>query len=149
LGTAFLEQELAQITGDFAMVERLEQVAAGLSGEPEAELLDIVHTLISRIPPVRAQIAADMLCLAQSTVSRWARAGLLVQADVPGSSVVHLDPHHLHEVMHLLHTVRAKNEANPDFAKHLRWAMQDRQLAQSDAVVHGLAELDRSEYVDL
>ena len=147
--TAFLAQERAQITDAYAMVERLEGLADDLSGKPLTELRDIVDTLVGRIPPVRAQIAADMLSVAQSTVSRWARDGLLVQADVPGSSVVHLDPHHLHEVMHLLRTVRDKGERHPDFTKHLRWALQDRQLAQSDAVVQGLAELDRGEYVDL
>lgn len=148
-GTAFLAQERARITDEFDTVERLETLAAGLSGEPKAELRDIVNTLIGRIPPVRAQVAADLLCLAQSTVSRWAREGLLAKADVPGSSVVYLDAAHLHEVMHLLRTVRAKGEKNPDFKQHLRWALQDRQLAQSPDVVQGLAELDRGEYVDL
>ncbi|GLY54850.1 hypothetical protein [Lentzea sp. NBRC 102530] len=147
--TAFLEKERARITDEFATVERLEGLADDLSGEPLAELQDIVHTLLGRIPPVRVQIAAGLLCLAQSTVSRWANAGLLAQVDVPNSSVVHLDPHHLHEVMHLLRAVRDKGEKNPDFTKHLRWALQDRQLAQSHAVTQGLAELDRGEYVDL
>ncbi|MFJ5984390.1 hypothetical protein [Lentzea sp. NPDC092896] len=71
-------------------------------------------------------------------MSRWTKAGLLVQVDVGDSSVVHL-----------VRTVRAKGEKRPAFTQHLRWVPDDRQLAQSEAVVRGLAELDRGESVEL
>lgn len=148
-GTAFLAQERAQVTEAFDTVEQLEAVASGLSGEPESKLRTIVNVLLGRIPPVRATIAADLLCVAQPTVSRWARSGLLVEAEVPNSTVLHLDATHLHEVLHLLRDVRAKGAANPDFTKYLRWALQDRELAGSADVRQGLAELDRGEYVEL
>lgn len=147
--TAVLEQERAQITATFDAVEEIEGVAAGLPASSGTKLRAVAQSLVGHLSPVRAVIAADLLGVSVKTVRKWAGLGMLREVKTR-SRVLHVDAAHLHEVLHLVHDLRAAGKENIEFFRQLQWKMEDRDLLATNELQEGLRELrDGADLVEL
>src|SRR5687767_11851221 len=90
----------------FNMIEKLEEVASSLSpsSRNRAKLQDVLEWQLGRIGAVRPSVAAKLLAISERTIRTWTDEGVLIKTtDKPR---LLLDPHRLHEVMHLVHDLR-------------------------------------------
>ncbi|MFI9010990.1 hypothetical protein ACIGNX_27510 [Actinosynnema sp. NPDC053489] len=149
--TAVVERQREQVATTFDAVEEIEDVASGLPAEEDqTRLRAVAKSFLGTLPPVRASVAAELLNISTPTVRKWARLGMLHEVKVQWSRVLHVDAVHLHEVLHLVQDLRKAGKDNVEFFRHLRWAMEDRDLLASSDVQEGLKQLrEGAERVEL
>src|SRR5262245_14680845 len=94
----------------FEQVERIEAVAKTRdeADERRTQLLAAVHDLVAMAGAIRPVIAASLLELSDRTVRTWTREGVLKAAGTEPNLT--LDPLRVHEVMHLIHDLRAAGQ---------------------------------------
>lgn len=100
--------ETAHAQSLISRVETLEDVAGTLpkGDHRRVKLLEVVEQSLAEAPPLRPRIAAALLDLSEKTVRSWLAEGVLVRAEGPSSRVL-LDTRQVHDVMHLVRSMRA------------------------------------------
>jgi hypothetical protein len=135
----------------FAHVERLEEIAAGLDERdaPAArKLYELADEVVSAVSPVRISIAADLLKVSRVTVQAWCRRGVLKAAEPSKVAVRTLDPHRLHDVLHLVKELRELGEKPGGLAEQVWYRLEDRALADSEELQKGLEAWRSGDVVD-
>lgn len=126
-----------QVLGAFRRVERIEEIAARVPDAEAGGLHVVVDEMLDEMPPVRVAVAAELLELTKPTVTKWCERGVL--RSVAGAKVRSLDPHRLHEVLHIVRELRAAADKPGNLIDEVWHRLQDRALLESDEVRRGLA----------
>jgi hypothetical protein len=133
----------------FDRVEEIEDIAGTLDHEDERRerLLHVAQTAIDDCVPIRSRIAADLLKLSEPTVRSWVKEGVLTTA--PGTSrVLTLDPHRLHQVMHLVRDLRhaGRTKGLLDAVWH---RLSDSALLEREDLTESIEQMNRGEGTQL
>lgn len=131
---------LAKTAAEFERVEKLERIADTLAereGPIADELREVAQDIIEHVEPVRIATTAKLLKISKMTVTAWLKRGIFTKADAR-SKVIVLDPHRLHDVLHILGELRRAGVKPGNWAEQLWYRLQDRELAESGFVVDGL-----------
>lgn len=139
--TVTLEQREVQVREAFSRVERVERIAQQIEDtvpEQAEELLEVATEAVASIGPVKLSLAAALLALSDNTVRAWVDQGVL--QPVPGSSPAAVDPVRLHQVMHVVHELRAAGR-NRDMLTAVWYRLQDQALLDREDLTESLQEL--------
>jgi hypothetical protein len=122
-------------------VEAIEEVADTFeeSDDRRAALLGIVGGLLADIGPVRPRIAARLLQLSEPTVRTWAKEGVLTTAEQETKRPL-LDPHRVHEVMHLVRHLRAAGR-DRNLLEAVWYRLSDRALLEREDLQESLEQM--------
>lgn len=124
-------------------VEAIEEVADTLekSDDRRATLLGIAGGLLADIGPVRPRIAAHLLQLSEPTVRTWTREGVLTTTEQEAERPL-LDPHRVHEVMHLVRRLRAAGR-DRNLLEAVWHRLSDRALLDREDLHESLEQMRR------
>lgn len=141
--TVTAEQE--RIKGFLADVEEIEDVAESLGRDDErrSRLLRVADSVLSTCDPIRVSVAAELLGLSQPTVRAWVEQGILSAARTDSPRLL-LDPHRLHEVMHLITDLREAGTVRGLHEAVWHRLMDQALLGRSD-MIDSLAQMGRGE----
>lgn len=134
-----LAEQREHTLGTFDVVEELEAVAAELDESKADRLHDVVEQLLDQMPPVRVTVAASLLGLSKPTIAKWCERGVLRPAVDATTSVQTLEPHRLHEVLHVVNELRAAAQKPGNLVEQVWHRLQDQALLETDEVRAGLA----------
>lgn len=143
-----VEQEQQQTLTRFGIIEELETVASAVDSSAARVLRRIADQMIDELGPIRISVAASLLQLSTPTVRLWASRGVLTPTDATGSPVSRLDPHRLHEVLHLVSDLRdqgAKSQALLDEVWH---RLDDQATLERRDLQEGLEAMRSGDVVD-
>lgn len=135
----------------FDVVERLERIAAAVGelDKPHARELDqLAEDVVDSIRPVRIAIAASLLSLSTPTIRAWSERGLLTPAADSTTPAQTLDPHRLHQVLHVVRALRELGEKPGNLADQVWHRLQDRALLDRDDLREGLDAWRSGDVVD-
>jgi hypothetical protein len=141
-----LEQERSTVLKEFHEVEKLESIASELpetATEQARELGEFIATKLVSVPAVPIPTASELLNLSEKTVRHWAHEGVLQRV---ATKPMRLDPQQLHEVLHLVHDLRAAGK-NQELIDAVWRRLQDRALTDRDDFQESLAQLRRGDVV--
>ncbi|GLI03283.1 hypothetical protein [Phytohabitans aurantiacus] len=126
-------------------VEALEEVAGTFdeSDGRKATLHRIIWALLTDIGPVRPSIAAHLLQLSEPTVRTWTREGVLITAEQAAKPSL-LDPHRVHEVMHLIHRLRAAGRER-NLLEAVWHRLSDRSVLEREDLQESLEQMRNGE----
>ncbi|GAA0473827.1 hypothetical protein Ade02nite_74200 [Paractinoplanes deccanensis] len=133
----------AEVERILARVGTIERIAGGFdeNDRNRLELLQISREFLGDLGPVPVSVAASLLGVSEPTVRAWARRGLLVYSDGPGSG---LDAGRLHEVITLARDLRAAGHHRDLLNKVWHRLMDDAVLRNDDLRV-SLEQMRRGE----
>lgn len=134
------------------LIENLEGAQATLERDPAAakkQLNDAIETALTRLPPVPVKVAAELLELSVPTVRSWLEKGVLTEAEVKTSTVMQLDPRRLHDVLHLVHALRAQGAKAHELMDKVWWRLSDQAVLDREDLQESLAQMRRGDLVDL
>lgn len=126
----------------FEHVERLERIADDLAERHDpaaADVRKVVADIVDDVPPVRIAVAVELLQVSKATVWSWLGRGIIRNANGNPTKVQVLDPHRLHEVLHIVRDLRELGTKSGDLAEHVWYRLEDQELAESDMFVEGMA----------
>src|SRR5580692_7728056 len=140
--------EEQRIRNLFERVETIEEVAGTFPGNDDrrARLLAVSRDALAEEGTVRPAIAAKILGLSEKTVRAWAAAGLLSTRQ--HSPRLLLDVPSVHEVSHILRTVRADG-LDRDLLEHVWRRLEDHALLNRADLQESIEQLRRGEVVVL
>ncbi len=126
-------------------VEAIEEIADSLGEEDarRAKLLRIASSLLADIGPLRPSVAARLLQLSEPTVRTWAREGVLTTAEQESKRPL-LDPHRVHQVMHLVRDLRAAGRER-NLLEAVWYRLSDRALLDREDLQESLEQMRRGE----
>jgi hypothetical protein len=141
LSVATEEQRIRSL---FERVEVIEEVASTLpeGDDRRAKLLAVSRDALAEEGSVRPVIAAKILGLSEKTVRAWAAAGLL--STHQQSPRLLLDVPSVHEVSHILRTVRADG-LDRDLLEHVSHRLEDQALLNRHDLRESIEQLRRGE----
>lgn len=140
--------EEARIRGLLDSIEKIESVSESLpqSDERRDQLQEAVGLLLSQIEPVRVEIAARLLDMSDKTIRAWCAQGVLTPAAEEPRLL--LDPHRLHDVMHVVRDLRAAGK-NRHLLDLVWFRLSDQALLDRDDLQESLAQMARGEVIPL
>jgi len=137
--------EEARVREALARVEEIEEVAGTFDEEDyrKAKLLSIRRRLLSDIGPIRPGIAARLLQLSEPTVRAWTKEGVLTAAEQQTRRSL-LDPHRVHEVLHLVGELRAAGR-DRNLLEAVWYRLSDHALLEREDLQQSLEQMRRGE----
>jgi hypothetical protein len=144
MSTIIMERE--KTLAAFNQVEELENIAQSVDQGSAQRLNNVVQELIDGLEPVRVSVAASLLELTKPTIESWTRRGLLTS--VGNSSPLRLDPHRLHEVLHVIRLLRDEGAKPGTLLERVWHRLQDQELLERQDLQEGLAALKNGDVLD-
>lgn len=132
----------------FDLIERIETLERVAESLPEQDhrrfaLLNLVEKDLASAPALRPRIAAQLLELSEKTVRAWTEEGVLTRADGPSSRIL-LDVKRVHQVFHLLNTLRAVGKT-AGLLDEVHQRLVDATWLERDDLAESLEQMRRGE----
>jgi DNA-binding transcriptional MerR regulator len=144
-GSVTVAAEQERIKHIFDRVEEVEAIAGtlGLEDSRRVRLLLVVRSELDDCAPIRSRIAAHLLRLSEPTIRAWVKEGVLTPA-AGGERRLTLDPHRLHDVMHLINDLRHAGRTK-GLLEAVWYRLSDRALLEREDLVESIEQMKRAE----